>query len=227
MRGIGGPRTVVLALWSAFFVWLLLSGKVNVYIGPRTYWVIVFGAVCLVAATAGSLVLSRPEQEASTAGSTRGYLVMLAPILLVLAVPEPSLGALAASRKTAGAGSLAALQPRASDGEMSFQEISYALTSEEYATSLGLVEGYEIDVTGFVAEPSAEAPGALVLGRFSIFCCAADAVPYTIPVQVSDASAWEPDTWLRVRGSLAREGDGLVVVAEHVEKVDVPDDPYI
>ncbi len=229
MKGQAWPKTVVLALWSLFFLWLLVSGKVNVYIGPRTYWVVVFGAACLVAATVGNLVLSRREQDAGESRSWGGYALMLLPIVLVLLVPEPSLGSLAASRKASGGVvSAAAEAPLREPGdEISFQEISYAIASEGYAAALGIGDGYEVDLTGFVAGQSEGVADAIDLTRFSIFCCAADAVPYTVPIRMPEGTSFQPDTWLRVRGSLARDGATYVVVADQVEAVEVPSRPYI
>lgn len=223
-------KTLVLASWASFFLWLLLSGKVKTYIGPRTYWVVVFGAVCLTLATVGQLFLRPSEDDAPSARWWVGYAAMVFPMFLVLVVPEPSLGSLAASRKSSGGVvSAAALQPPQLEPgqEVSFQEISYALESEEYAAALGIGEGYEVDLTGFVSGTGEFASETFALTRFSIFCCAADAVPYTISVRPPDGERYPLDEWLRVRGVLERVGETIVVSAETIEPVEPPDDPYI
>lgn len=223
-------KTLVLAAWAVFFLWLLISGRVNVYIGPRTYWVVVFGAVCLTAATLGQLILRPAEDHQPAPRWWVGYAAMLTPLLLVFVVPEPNLGSLAASRKSAGGVvSSAALQPPTLEPgeEVSFTEISYALESEEYATALGIGEGYEVDLTGFVSVGEEFSSDKIALTRFSIFCCAADAVPYTVAVRPPDGESYPLDTWLRVRGALTREGATFVVDADSIETVEPPDDPYI
>lgn len=225
-----GLKTFVLGAWAAFFMWLLISGKVKMFIGPRTYWVVVLGAVCLTLATIGQLFLKPSEEDARSPVWWVGYAAMLFPILLVLVVPEPNLGSLAASRKSSGGVvSAAALQPaQLQPGEeVSFQEIAYALESEEYAAGLGVGEGYEVDLTGFVSANDDSSFETFALTRFSIFCCAADAVPYTISVRPPDDERYRLDEWLRVRGILTRDGDALVVSAETIEAVAAPDDPYI
>ena len=223
-------KTLVLGAWASFFVWLLISGKVKTYIGPRTYWVVVFGAVCLTLATVGQLLLRPSEKDAPSARWWVGYAAMVFPMFLVLVVPEPNLGSLAASRKSSGGVvSAAALQPPELEPgqEISFQEISYALQSEEYAAALGIGEGYEVDLIGFVSGSEEFSSETFALTRFSIFCCAADAVPYTISVRPPDGERYGLDEWLRVRGVLQREGETIVVSAETVEPVEPPDDPYI
>lgn len=223
-------KTLVLGSWAAFFIWLLVSGKVKTYIGPRTYWVVVFGAVCLTLATLGQLLLRPVDDDAPSPRWWVGYAAMLFPIFLVFVVPEPNLGSLAASRKSSGGVvSAAALQPpQLEPGQkVSFQEISYALESEEYAAALGVGEGYEVDLTGFVSAGEEFSSETFGLTRFSIFCCAADAVPYTVSVRAPEGERYAVDEWLRVRGVLTTAGDTLIVSAEVVEPVDPPDDPYI
>lgn len=224
-------KTLVLGSWAFFFNWLLISGKIKTYIGPRTYWVVVFGAVCLTVATIAQFFLRPAENGAPSPRWWVGYAAMVVPLFLVLVVPEPNLGSLAASRKSSGGVvSAAALPPpRFEPGqEVSFQEISYALESGgEYAAALGVGEGYEVDLTGFVSGTGELSSETFALTRFAIFCCAADAVPYTVAVRPPDGELYGRDQWLRVRGVLESEGETFVVEAETIEPVDRPDDPYI
>jgi uncharacterized membrane protein YcgQ (UPF0703/DUF1980 family) len=69
--------------------------------------------------------------------------------------------------------------------------------------------------------------GALALTRFSIFCCAADAVPFTVPVKTPDGLTFPRDTWLHVKGAVYREGDAWVVEADKVREVDEPANSYL
>ncbi len=228
---LGRIKAVVLGSWAGFFIWLLVSGEVYRYIGPRTYWVVIFGAICLTLAALGYAWLVMTTQE--DRGAPRqvvGLAILVAPILLVALIPKPSLGSLAASRKLTG-GSTAALSLKPSalqPGEaVSFQELSYAARSAEYAATLGLSDGYDVELTGFVSDADTGVSGALALTRFSIFCCAADAVPYTVPVKAPDTVTYTRDTWLRVRGALYQQGDAWVVEAEQIQEVDEPSNPYI
>lgn len=211
-------RGVVLAAWGAFFVWLLVSGEVLRYIGPRTQWVVVFGAVALAIAALG-FWLTRSEN----AGGALGVAAMLLPIVAVIVVPEPSLGSLAASRKISG-GPVVSLQPQplGPGDEVSFPEIEYASQSDEYAATNGIVEGFEVELTGFVTESEA---GDFALTRFSIFCCAADVVPHSVDVDAADD--YPSDTWLTVEGVLEERDGKLIVVATNIEEIPEPDDPYL
>lgn len=229
---MGHVKALVLIAWASFFVWLLMSGEVYRYIGPRTYWVVIFGAVCLSLAALGyAWLVMRVHDDRGPMPQVVGVAILLAPIVLVTLVPKPSLGSLAASRKLTG-GSTAALALKPSTlrpgEELSFQDLSYASSSPEYAAGLGLSEGYEVELTGFISDARTGVPDAVALTRFSIFCCAADAIPYTIPVALpSGTTVPAVDTWIAVEGAVFQQGDTWVVDAERVEKVEPPDNPYI
>ena len=220
-------RAVVLLCWSGFFAWLWLSGEMTRYLGPRTYWVVIFGALSLGAAGLAHVVTLRSEDGPGRIASSDAVaaLVLLIPLVAVLTVPDARLGAQAASRK-ASAGGLAAaslLPLPEPDGEISFIDLHYAMESAEYAASAGVTEGAEVELTGFVTySPS----GRLQLTRFYVSCCAADAIPYSAALGGA-AGRWDEDVWLDVEGTVSGSGDGLHVEVTSVREVEPPDDPYL
>lgn len=221
-------RGAVLALWAMFFGWLWLSGEVTRYLGPRTYWVVVFGCVTLALAALGHLWGIRGRPFSPTRGDLAGAALLLVPLLAVLAIPNAQLGAQAASRKgSAGGFAAAALVPIPdADGEISFREIDYASESEEYAASAGIVGGIEVDLTGFVTHPEG-GQATFSLTRFYVSCCAADAIPYSVPISVTGMADRPDDTWVRVRGTLVDSGTGFLLDADRIDPVEPPQDPYL
>lgn len=222
-------RALVLTAWSAFFAWLWLSGEMTRYLGPRTYWVVVFGAISLgAAALAHLLTLRGSEPRRLTRPDLVGAAILVLPLVAALLVPDAQLGAQAASRKrSAGGFAAASLLPVPDpDGEISFIDIHYAAESSEYAASAGVVAGVEVELTGFVTPAQTEA-GQLSLTRFYVSCCAADAIPYSADITASTPLGHPEDTWLRVRGVLVEKQGHLVVEATEVEVVDAPRDPYL
>lgn len=210
-------RGAVTAIWGGFFVWLLVSGEVYRYIGPRTQWVVFVGAATLIATT---IALWRYRAVGDPA---MGALIMLLPIVAVFVVPEPSLGSLAASRKLSG-GAVVSVQPLAEGEEISFPQIEYASQSPEYAASNGILEGTEVELTGFVTHRD-EGSGDFSLTRFSIFCCAADVVPHSVDVVAR--RDYPSDRWLTIRGTLENREGTLVVVADQIRAIREPSDPYL
>ena len=224
-------RGAVLVLWAAFFGWLLVSGEVNRYIGPRTYWVVIFGGISLGLAAVVCLTSIRSTRRSASSGSEiLGSLVLLVPLIALLVVPSPSLGSLAASKKLGGGGITAGLiQPQAlgPGDEVSFAEIEYASESSDYAANLGIVDGFPVTLTGFVTRPDGIGTDELVLTRFSIYCCAADVVPHSVTVDAAGLPDFADDQWLRVAGTLEDRAEGFVLVPEEAEPVEEPENPYI
>jgi putative membrane protein len=227
-------RSFVLAAWSLFFLWLWLGGEATRYLGPRTLWVVPFGALTLGGAAIAGFAAARDDRgrrvplgrrEAITAA------VLLLPMLAVAAVPRAQLGSLAASNKAstgtfAGAGAL--LGTPSDDGAVSFRDIHYANQSEEYALERGIGEALKVELVGFVTNAPEGAGDRLELTRFYVSCCAADAIPYSVAVAAGRrGSGLRKDEWVEVAGVLARDADGFIVEAESVRSVSVPQDPYL
>ena len=57
-------RGVALLSWALFFDWLCLSGRSSLYVGPRTTWVVTFGAITLTAAAVLYLLSVRSREPA-------------------------------------------------------------------------------------------------------------------------------------------------------------------
>ncbi len=89
-------------------------------------------------------------------------------------------------------------------------------------------EDQPVRVQGFVIPD--ERPDHFVIARFLVSCCAADAYPVGLPVRWPEAEELTADSWLRLEGQMAVEkGNGLsqlVIVAENVEPMPVPANPY-
>ena len=222
-------RGFVLAAWAAFFAYLWFTGEMARYLGPRTYWVVPFGALTLAAAAVvHGLTIRAGHRTARPARSdVAGLAALLLPIVAVATIPSADLGALAASRKSiSGVGAAAAISPpEPKPGHApSFIDIHYANESADYAAAVGIVDGIELELTGFVSQETSS--GTFELARFYVSCCAADAIPYSVLVSFEDGS-YELNRWLRVRGTVAETPDGFLLQADSIDPVEPPDDPYL
>lgn len=229
MNRAGSLRTLVLALWAAFFVWLLATGEVYRYIGPRTRWVVVFGAIVFAAAALvqGAAALGHRPGGRVGPSDVIAAAAFVAPLAIVVAIPRPSLGSEAAARRSIGAVPAIAAGAPAGGGDVTVADIELASSSARYAAGAGLVPGTEVEVTGFVTHPPEGRPGTFALTRFATFCCAADAVPYSATVVSAAGAGLADDTWLTVTGVVAARGGGLVVEATRIERIDEPRNPYL
>lgn len=91
--------------------------------------------------------------------------------------------------------------------------------------------GQKVNVQGFVIQPPNLADNYLLISRFIITCCAADAYPVGLPVKLSGSrSAYPPDTWLQVEGTMTTETLNsqrqLVIQATALKPVPQPKNPY-
>ena len=242
-------RTLVLAAWAALFVVLWTTGEGERYLGPRTQWVIPFGALALgaTAAAQGLVALARRRRadlgsgahaSAHAAdgplrflrGEAVGALVLALPIVALLIVPTPELGAQAVSKKRASNAVLVAQLPDSSPPrssvDASFLDIAVATLSPREGMALGLAAGARVRVHGLVVDES-DAPGTFGLTRFFISCCAADALPIVVPVDPGRGARPAENDWVVVTGKLARRGSQLVVAAERIRETGAPSSPYV
>jgi uncharacterized repeat protein (TIGR03943 family) len=220
-------RGVALLAWAGFFDWLWLSGRAGDYVGPRTAWVVPFGGIVLTIAAV--LYLRGAGRGADTrapaAGDLLGLVALLAPLLLVVAAPSSSLGALAVDRKRSTGDQVAAVNRLDAGAELTLYDIAGANASSEYARDHDIRDGLRVDVDGLVS--GAVKDGTFELSRFLASCCAADAMPFSIRVRPpAGAPDYELSQWLQVAGTLRRENGSLVLVAERMEPIERPANPY-
>jgi uncharacterized repeat protein (TIGR03943 family) len=159
--------------------------------------------------------------------------LMVLPLLAILLVAPPPLGAFAAGRQSDRPPTTTQTTypplPDAVEGAVPLTMSEYvfrALYDEDRS-----LEGQRIRLTGFVSETGAE---GYELTRFVLNCCAADGRPVSVVV-TGDAQPRAADTWLEVEGTWQpREGvepgeasaQAPLFVAESAHEVAQPDQPY-
>lgn len=217
-------RGLALAAWGAFFVYLWASGRATTYIGPKTAWVVTLGAITLPLVAIAYLSAARRTHRTPSMRELSANGLLIAPILLALMVPAPSLGALAVKNKRTKNPPAPIDAPI--DGEIRIYEIAWAGDSAEYAEMNQITTGTTVDFVGFVSN---KLPGGqLELSRFYVNCCAADGTAFSVKVTPpADAPQLELDTWVNVKGTLAgTPGNSLTVTATNLTQVAEPANPY-
>lgn len=91
--------------------------------------------------------------------------------------------------------------------------------------------GNPVNVTGFVIHPPSWDSNYLMVARFVLTCCAADAYPVGIPVKLEgDRGEFAADSWVSLQGEMITETlDGqrrLVIQPSDVVTVPEPQNPY-
>lgn len=91
--------------------------------------------------------------------------------------------------------------------------------------------GQKANINGFVFYPKQLPANYLMLSRFVITCCAADAYPVSIPVKFTGSRQTYPqDSWLQVKGQAIVEtfagARQLVIEASELQPISAPKNPY-
>lgn len=91
--------------------------------------------------------------------------------------------------------------------------------------------GQKVNVNGFVFYPPGLPANYLMLSRFVITCCAADAYPVALPVKFTgDRQQYPQDSWLQVKGKASVEtlagNRQLVIAATELQPIKAPKNPY-
>ena len=224
LRGTG------LVAWAAFFDYLWISGRSVDYVGPRTTWVVAFGAVALTAASLlyVSGLLTRHETARPTVKELGRLVIIVSPIALAATAPSVTLGAQAVNQKRTADGATSLARLEAYDGTIRLYELAAASYNPQWAAERGIADGLLVEVDGFVSKVYDD--GRIELSRFLASCCAADAMPYSVDIELPEGtSRLEKNQWLRVRGQVVEPPDGerkFAVTADEVEPIDRPVDAY-
>jgi uncharacterized repeat protein (TIGR03943 family) len=234
-------RLLALVVWATFFAWLWATDERVRYLGARTYWVVVFGAVVLAACALAygvSVIVSRRRGPSVDGREAAGLGLLVLPIVAVLLVPSGTLGASAATSKSSqGAPPLSraakSLESRSdrppSDAIESFVDLAYAVQQPGTVVKGAIGPGQKARTVGFVAHFDDTPDGHFELTRFAVSCCVADAVPLFVRVDHRTVGEYfADDLWFEVTGKLVRGPRGtLVLRATQLTAVPVPDDPYV
>ncbi len=219
-------QNVLLVLVGGALLKLALTGTDLRYVKPAHHWLVLAGGAVIVAlgllAIVRDLRTAVPEHE----HGSRSTWLLLVPVLTILLVAPPALGADAV---TGTANAVAVRQsgmPALPPGAAPELPLSEFVDRAVYAPST--LEGRDVTIAGFVADLD----GAPVLARMTISCCAADAQGIKVRVLGGGTAGHGPDTWLRVRARLqpgsATSANGNIPAVEvrSATVIPVPTNPY-
>jgi putative membrane protein len=112
------------------------------------------------------------------------------------------------------------------------------ITDENYLDMLTVIDiylddfiGKEVEIMGFVYRELGFKLNEMVIARFAMTCCAADAAPYGFLVRGEETRIFSNDTWVYAHGSIDKtEYNGWVIPMlhiEHIDEVPAPATPYV
>jgi uncharacterized repeat protein (TIGR03943 family) len=151
--------------------------------------------------------------------------LLLAPIAALLLVAPPTLGSYGVTRGATvdvreGAPVFRPI-PHGS-GTVPMSLLEYGQRAFDHGGKS--FNGAKIQLTGFVVDGTA---ADFRLARYTIACCAADAVPVVVRIVGTAGVLPSRDQWVSVTGSFrSAEADVPVLAAKSVVQVEAPGDPY-
>ena len=232
-------QAFVLLLFGGALLRLATTDALLRYVRPVARpWVLLAGAA-IVALALWSL-FARPRSDADHEadheadvgdehghhGASRAAWLVLAPVIAILVVAPPALGAFTAKRLP-----VSAIKPPSRHFPALTGADPVRISLLDYygraAFDAGnTLTGHRLALTAFVLRPE---PGGFQVARLVITCCAADAQPVVVAVQAA-TPAPARDTWVTVTGTFAGMSptDATVPVlrADAVTPVGEPANPY-
>jgi len=223
----GATLTTVIGL---LLVRLAVQGSYRSYVRPGMGpWIAIAGVLLTLL---GIIVLwrhRRGEEDHSDHehGGEQVAWLLLAPVLALLLIAPGALGSFSLGRTgsavtvRSGHGVFARLDPEAGPREMSLLEFNQRAFEGTEGSSFN---GATVRVIGFVGPTKDD---GFVVARYSIACCAADALAATALVTGWTGRVPARDSWVEVEGRFEPGGEvDPRLVAASVTVIPTPDDPY-
>ncbi|MBP0000068.1 MAG: TIGR03943 family protein [Cyanobacteria bacterium SID2] len=229
--------------WGVLLLKYWLTGKLRILIHPAYTWLsVVAGIAFIVVAFWKSQQLWKrrhlpmlPQQHVSLFPPAwgSGFLVVSACVGLVF-TPRPFASQVALERGVTEALAVTRVEPQSFRGSANPEDrsiIDWTRTLSVYPEP-DAYAGQPADVIGFVIHADELPENYIIVARFTITCCAADAYPVGLPVRLTSETrqAYQPDLWVRVRGEIAtatlQDRRQVAIVAQSIEPVPEPENPY-
>jgi uncharacterized repeat protein (TIGR03943 family) len=192
-------------------------------------WVVPVAAILLTAATLGRLVTARSSTpEPLERRELAVMAAMVVPVLLVMVLPQATLGTFSAAKRSGFAGS--GISASASDigqGELTLVDVAAAQTTPEGEKALAKRAGASVNFVGFVTRYGDTPADEFLLTRYVVTCCVADATVAQVRVVNVTPGAFDDNQWVDVRGTIYPLGREVIVNASDISAVPRPAKPYL
>jgi putative membrane protein len=155
--------------------------------------------------------------------------LMVVPVIVILVLPAATLGTFSAAKKTkfSSVNLKTFYGEITSTSEVTLLSVAIGQTSDEGADALAKRAGSDVDFVGFVTRYPDTPADELLLTRYVITCCVADATITQVRVVNVAPGQFEPNQWIEVKGQIYPIGREVIVNASSVTGVPRPAKPYL
>ncbi|MFN7350895.1 MAG: TIGR03943 family putative permease subunit [Dolichospermum sp.] len=235
---------VAIAAWGILMLKYWLTGKLYLLIHPDYFWLAIVGGIgLLIVGFFKGLQLWKHRRQADKANALHinvfppgwgSFLLLTAAILGLMITPRAFTSQTALDRGVTELIGATRVQPQAFRAQVRPEErslVDWVRTLNVYPEP-DAYTGQKVKVQGFVIQQPNVSQEYIFLARFILTCCAADAYPVGLPVQLPSSSRqqYPPDTWLEVEGQMTTQTIGekrqLTIAANSLKKIPQPQNPY-
>lgn len=247
--------TVIIAGYGGFILSLFMRNDLTLYINPAYVWPTVLAGAVLIAFSVLRLVKPRAgahEGEACCADDTCGCesgscssasirmwpsLVLSIPLFLAIVLPPRSLAAFSAMQRGPQIAGMTSIRGVNTVSHVSLSVDTASFTLQDWAGALSADPnpkdyiGKPVDISGMVLrDPGAVPTGYIMVMRYQVTCCIADARPIGLIVRDPTGSAIKDSQWIKVSGVMGAasyQGQRLVVVEPKRLEIIKAGNPYM
>lgn len=236
-------EALAIAAWGSLMLKYWLTGKLNLLIHPDYFWLAITGGVGFL--IVGSLKIWQLwRQRRQNIVPSLQHITLFPPgfssalllgtaILGLMYTPRAFTSQTALQRGVTDFLGATRSQPQAFHSSVTPEQrslLDWVRTLNVYPEP-DRYTGQKVKVQGFVIHSNELPPEYLLLSRFVITCCAADAYPVGLPVKLEgESQVYQPDTWLEVEGQMITENIAgkrqLTIQAKSLKNIPQPDNPY-
>lgn len=231
---------LAIASWGILMLRYWHTGKLSLLIHRDYFWLVIAGGIGLsIVSSLKALDLLRRKNLPDTRHITlfppglSSALLLLTAILGLVITPRAFASQTALQRGVTEVLQATRSQPQAFRSSIRSDErslIDWVRTLNVYPEP-DAYSGQKVKVRGFVIHPSELPPEYLLLSRFVITCCAADAYPVGLPVKLTqNRQAYPQDSWLEVEGEMITQDlqnkRQLTIKASSLKPIQEPQNPY-
>ena len=233
---------LAIAAWGILFLKYGATGKLYLLIHPNYFGLTIgVGVALLLIAVWRTIVLLRrsrptsPEEPHTTLlppGFSSLLLIAIA-ILGMVVSPRAFASQTAIDRGVGDTLTMTRVKPQAFRANANPEEkslVEWIRTLAVYPEPDAYV-GQKVKVQGFVTYAENLPKDYLLISRFVITCCAADAYPISLPVKLNQSrDAYKPDSWLEIEGQMTTETLAgkrqLTIASSALKPIPEPKNPY-
>ena len=213
-------RGLALALWAVVLLQSSVDGRLDLLLRAAFHPLVsAGGGVLLMLALLQVLAGVRGGENGGQRDGRLSLATAAIALLLILWPPNPSFADLASQRPgdDTASESLSFVLPPA---QRSLTDWVRLLRSQPDPQ---LFDGDPVRISGFLLPVPGQPPQ---IARLLVRCCLADATPVGLPVRwPSDQPLPQADQWLAIEGTMAADGDQLVVVPAVIRPIPRPARP--